>query len=755
MADAWLRILWAISWKLRNRKTIDAGSLVMPLLWLVVVCSAAQFCSGAPVGGHIESSPVRQDETHALRTAAAVHRLATDRAARGCAVRLEGVVTHYHERLADGFFLQDETDGVYVKLGPHRPVLKPGDRVCVEGRTDAGDYAPVVRLERWQLLGSAPLPTSEQATVAGLATGRYDSRRITVKGIVRSATIATRNGDSHLALEVRADGQDLVVGVNDYTSSSLHLVDAVVRIQGVAAGIFSRQKQMLAPVVVVGSDRDIEMVEPPQVLEQLPVRSMDSLFRYAPEGIPERRVRLRGVLLGLLPGRRLAVRDATSGVFVACDAERALAAGDQVEVFGFPSNREQTVWILHGEARRIGSGEMPAVVLGGVSELLARPCELGRIEGRLLGAPRLGEGNWVLSLAAQDASFEAFVPAQGSAHPSAWRAGARLAITGITEPYFSADQKRELYPFPRGLRVHARGATDVVLVMPAPWTTQPNATPIVLGVLAGVLVLLGSVSLVALVLARKNAALQEARKELREAQDELARRFSARTGEWQEELAARHAAEADFALLTAERTRLARELHDTLEQSLASVALQLDAARGFYQEQPAESERLLETATQVLRESQAEVRRSVWNLRSVKLEEATLPEALAQLGKALSDTQGPAVCVDIEGTPVALPPWVSSHLFRIAQEAVTNTLKHAKATRIRLLLSFEGETLRLEVSDDGCGFNPVESRKEKRFGLLGLRERAAALRAQLVLDTAPGSGTRVAVVVPVKQLNEH
>jgi signal transduction histidine kinase len=227
-----------------------------------------------------------------------------------------------------------------------------------------------------------------------------------------------------------------------------------------------------------------------------------------------------------------------------------------------------------------------------------------------------------------------------------------------------------------------------------------------------------------------------------------------RTGEWQEELAARHAAEADFALLTAERTRLARELHDTLEQTIASAALQLDAARGFFSEQPRESERLLVAATDQLRESQLEVRRSVWNLRSVKLEEATLPEALQQLGKALADSHGPVVEVRCEGEPRHVPPGAASHLFRVAQEGVTNALKHAQARRIEIILTFRPEAVELRVNDDGCGFDPAAGATNGHFGLRGMRERARALEAELTLDSTPGHGTRLRLTLPAARLKE-
>jgi signal transduction histidine kinase len=311
-----------------------------------------------------------------------------------------------------------------------------------------------------------------------------------------------------------------------------------------------------------------------------------------------------------------------------------------------------------------------------------------------------------------------------------------------------------MFPFPRQLRLHARTLSDVQLLRAAPWWTSPRITRTVLISLIGALLLLGVATVAAAFLARKNTALREAREQLRVARDEIARRYSVRTGEWQEELAARHAAEADFALLTAERTRLARELHDTLEQTIASVALQLDAAKGFFHGQPDESQRLLDAATDQLRESQSEVRRSVWNLRSVKLEEATLPEALQQLGEALADTHGPKVEMRCDGEPRYVPPGVASHLFRIAQEGVTNALKHAQARRIEIILSFKTDGVELCVNDDGCGFDPQAESVNGHFGLRGLKERALALDAELALDSNPGRGTHLRVTLPAAVLRE-
>lgn len=714
---------------------------------------------GLAVAGALASALAAELEASSasvITNAASVHALPPEIAAQNLPVLLEGIVTHYHPQRGDGLSFQDATDGIYVNLRGEKPEVAVGDRVRIEGQTGSGDYAPIVLARQLKNLGRGELPKPEKVTAAALATGRYDSRRVEVRGIVRSAAPAQRTKESlaHLAMELRSDGNDLLVRVTEYALGKTNLVDAEVIVQGVAAGMFSWQRQLLAPIVVAASDADVTVVRPPSPVEALPVVTIRSLFHYSPEGFPQHRVRLRGQLLGRHAGKGLTVRDATSGLFVETPAPEGWVPGDELELLGFPEMREHSLWLTKAVVRKLGPGQPPVAATSTVTEALRHPCELQKINGTLTSPPRPGEGSWVLNLREGEAEFEAWLPASPGTFPDWLRAGAQLAVTGITEPFVLPSQRPTMFPFPRELRLHTRSLADVELIQAAPWWTSPGLTKTILVSLLGALVLLGLMSLAAMVLARKNAALRVARQELQAARDELAERFSVRTGEWHEELAARHAAEADFALLTAERTRLARDLHDTLEQTLASTALQLDAARGFFREQPQESERLLVAATDQLRESQLEVRRSVWNLRSVKLEEATLSEALQQLGKALADTQGPVVEVCCEGEPRHVPPGAASHLFRIAQEGVTNALKHAAARKIEIVLKFQPDGVALWVSDDGCGFDAGAAEVNGHFGLRGLRERARALKAELALDTQPGRGTRMRVAVPAAALRE-
>ena len=197
-----------------------------------------------------------------------------------------------------------------------------------------------------------------------------------------------------------------------------------------------------------------------------------------------------------------------------------------------------------------------------------------------------------------------------------------------------------------------------------------------------------------------------------------------------------------------ERARLAREWHDTLQQQLVGVSIQVQAAAAQCKQAPELATQMLGRADAMLRHSQAEARRSVWNLRNEILEQRGLPEALKEL--RLNEPGRPAVNVRSSGDlSRRLPAETEFHLLRIAQEAVANALQHANARNIELVLQIEAGTVTLSIQDDGCGFDPAEAAASNgtHFGLLGMRERAGKIGAQLAIDAAVGKGTKTTVTL--------
>jgi signal transduction histidine kinase len=197
----------------------------------------------------------------------------------------------------------------------------------------------------------------------------------------------------------------------------------------------------------------------------------------------------------------------------------------------------------------------------------------------------------------------------------------------------------------------------------------------------------------------------------------------------------------------AERNRMAREIHDTLAQGFTGIVVQLEAAEDVLGEKDPAARAHLERARALARRSLAEARRSVYALRLPRLEREPLPSALRASVGALTAGTPLEVAWAIEAGWPALADELEQDLLRIGQEAAINTLKHAQARRLRVALSATAGEVRLEVSDDGRGFDPAAS-ANGGFGLLGMRERAERHGGTLEVNSQPGSGTTVRCRVP-------
>jgi two-component system NarL family sensor kinase len=199
-----------------------------------------------------------------------------------------------------------------------------------------------------------------------------------------------------------------------------------------------------------------------------------------------------------------------------------------------------------------------------------------------------------------------------------------------------------------------------------------------------------------------------------------------------------------------ERNRLAREIHDTLAQGLAALTLQLETADALL-EAGAGAERtrqVLQRALALTRANLDEARRSVLDLRAAPLEGRTLADALTTLAETEGGQAGLRVGVEIVGGGRPLPVRVEAGLYRIAQEAITNVVRHAGAACLSVQLTTQPEQVQLMVADDGQGFDP-DRVPVNRYGLIGLNERAKLLGGQLRVQSSPGAGTRLEITVPL------
>jgi signal transduction histidine kinase len=198
-----------------------------------------------------------------------------------------------------------------------------------------------------------------------------------------------------------------------------------------------------------------------------------------------------------------------------------------------------------------------------------------------------------------------------------------------------------------------------------------------------------------------------------------------------------------------ERARVARELHDTVEQDLAAVAMHLGVIQKHGSPLTPVTEENLAAAFHQVRRSQEDAHCAVWDLRSVTLSERGLPAALEEVLTLAGAGRNLASQCSVHGRERRVSIVVEHHLLRIAQEAITNAVRHAGPQEISVTLAYEDVSITLRVEDDGCGFEAgAQPCTAPRFGLLGMHERAARIGATLSIQSAPGQGTVVEVTLP-------
>ena len=202
-----------------------------------------------------------------------------------------------------------------------------------------------------------------------------------------------------------------------------------------------------------------------------------------------------------------------------------------------------------------------------------------------------------------------------------------------------------------------------------------------------------------------------------------------------------------------ERQRLAREIHDSLAQGLASTVMQLETVEQLLPNDLTAARQHLDQARRIARESLAEARRFVWALQPEFLQHDSLPNALKRLMARLADESGISADVHVTGTERGLPPEIEVTLLRLAQEATGNIRQHAHATQATLTLSYMPDVVALDVQDNGDGFDTTQLAPPNNdaggFGLIGMRQRVEQLGGTFTIESGPHEGTTLAVEVPL------
>jgi signal transduction histidine kinase len=211
--------------------------------------------------------------------------------------------------------------------------------------------------------------------------------------------------------------------------------------------------------------------------------------------------------------------------------------------------------------------------------------------------------------------------------------------------------------------------------------------------------------------------------------------------------------EREKRVLLEERNRIAREIHDGIAQTLAGSVMQLETAQRMFSLKPEKTKQLVANSTEKLRASLKELRESIYALRPYPTERIGLFQAIqSKINSIRKEYQGLQIRFQERGTPKALSTMVEKVIFDIFQESLQNTVKHAKAKKVDILLSYTDDRILFKIKDDGSGFSLYESmlkaKHEPHYGILNMNELAESLGASLHIESAKGKGTEIRLQIP-------
>ena len=637
-----------------------------------------------------------------------VRRLSPEEASRNYRVLIRGVITM--DAPAPDFFVQDSTAGIYVEgnISPRYPHVL-GQLVEVEGVTGPGKFAPVIRETKLRVIGKGVLPKAPLFAFSELANGQQDSQWAQARGVVRTVTLDRGSWQELTAvLRVASEGGEFQVRVplaHDQDLSSM--VDSEVLVEGVCGSLYNANRQLTGILFYVPRLSYIKIEAP---ATEVP---LSALLRFSPANGSRNRVRVRGIV-SYQQGNSLFLQSQSVGLRVLTQQTTSLEIGDVVDVLGFPAVGNSAPMLEDAVFHRLGHDKAPDPI----KLNLSIPWEqfdgaLVTTDAKLLNRQAQADG-LRLTLQHGDVFFDATLPPGASDHRlDSIPLNSDVHITGICLIHSGG-----LWQTPQSFRVLLRFPQDVIVFGTPPWLDLPR-TLWLLGITAAVLV---AVTAWVVVLGRRvRGQMVIIRQKLRSS------------------------------AVLEERNRIARELHDTLEQELAGITMQLDLAADCFAQAPRVAQQALETARDMSRHSMIEARRSVWDLRCQLLEDGDLVSALAQVVEPLTSREEAKVDFKIHGEPVRLPGPVEMNLLRIGQEAVSNAIHHGRAQNISIELRYSPNSACLTVRDDGQGFAVSQASPTGHFGLLDMRERAQSMGSNLIIDSGPGCGTRIVVEVCVQQ----
>lgn len=699
---------------------------------LVVVLGVQNWASAQPATRFSMAPP---EPSTPLVTAADIRAMTPERVAQSPVVRVRGPLTYFANQPSI-LFLQDATGGVCV-FGPRetaiRRLFRHGVVLEIEGVVATGRHGNYLTHRAKEMLAITVMDEIEivsprPMTTAGLVGRQSSGELVEVLGTCRSVRMESFGPQQDaLVLTIYDAGKRLEAAYLSWTGSGTpqrNWVGARVRVRGVFNSIVPDRQQVAAMRLLVGNLRDVAVVTPATPAAALSVAPAGGIDVSSPD---ESRVRVQGVVTLPVAGKGMYLQDDSGGVWIDVPgAQPYPKVGEKVDVVGFASSREGSALLEDAVWESMGAASLPAAPSVTADEALSGNFNARRVQmdALVLEISRLSEGA-TLVLQAGERVFLARLSGSPESDPSipatenSWVRVSGVCVNNRV-PRDAAPDGADVWSRPVSFHLMLPGPDAISVIRAPDWWTLERVLFVI-----GVLVLLALVAIAWVIALRRRVTRQTA-------------------------VISRHVQQET---LNEERMRIARELHDSLEQDLLGITMQLKATEKLL-DRPDRARSSLQLASAMVRRSQAETHRAVWDLRERKVGQEglvpTLRLALAGLTSGAGSTGGPTIDVEVTGDERELPPQTENHILRVALESVTNAFKHAGARSVRVTVDFTPGGVELQVIDDGKGFDadhppdPISG----HFGLFGMKERAAKLHGTLQVRSEPGKGTSIHLVAP-------
>lgn len=658
-----------------------------------------------------------------LTQAIQVRRLQPEEADRSYPVRIRGVVTM--STVANNLVIQDASGGVFVW---HRPTdsgrrPQPGEGWEIEGITSRGHFSPMIVDAKISYLGQAPMPEAKRPSWDELVNGSMDAEFVEIEGVVISAStslmeIQTRHGRVAIRdfgsypLPTRwLSDQDLEV-----------LPGSVVRVRGVFKAEWDSASRVVAGSFLLGS-ASMSIDDPaPQDSFAGPATPVSDLLLFSSHAGPFKRVKVVGQVLQLRQSL-IFMTDGTRGFRVTCRDAPDLAAGDRVEVAGFPRLGGVIPEMVEAEVRKVGDAPLPEPIELTEESLPDAHLDATRvkIEATLLN-DLVRKDERILEVQAETMRFIVRLTS-AQVNPLPIRSGSLLELVGTYAASSSASPTGDV----KGFELLINSPANLVVLREGPWWTRKH-TIAAFGLLSGGMLIAGCW----LLLLRRTVRLRSL---------ELAREIEER------QTVERHRE------LEQERSRVAHDLHDELGSALTEVGMLASVMRSTT---VPEQKRMgyLDRLVEVSRGLVTALDEIVWAVNPRYDSVAGLAEYFSLFAQRFLEPSGircrPKISESVEKHPLSSAQRHGA--FLAFKEALNNIARHSKADEVSLSIDVAEESLRIRLCDNGRGFDVAVNQPSGSDGLVSMVERMARLGGRCDISASKGEGTTVELRLPLERI---